>query len=313
MARPTLSRVIYLQQLGRGTRKSPGKDSLIVFDLVDNATKYNASLSLHRILGDKKYRSGGLVLGDAAAMRAEQEALERGELPTQTLPVSLWATDFREIDVFNWQESVKGMISSSDLEMELATTEGKIREAAKRGAVTPDHELALGERNYYYFRRERIEEIRVQLGLPRVDDESIRSLFLDFVERMDMAASYKPVMIQAIIDLLDGQGRARLDEVVRKFLDFYLRRQQAGLLVERANARMANPGSLTLDMARDVMLSMPFRKFEQRKFLLHDRQDLAFIRFAPSLWRQLKPADLSAIKSTCDAKIASYYERLVET
>src|SRR5207248_3525043 len=63
MARPTLSKVIYLQQLGRGTRKSPGKDSLIVFDFVDNATKYNASLSLHRILGDKKYRSGGLVLG----------------------------------------------------------------------------------------------------------------------------------------------------------------------------------------------------------------------------------------------------------
>ena len=133
MARPTLSKVIYLQQLGRGTRKSPGKDSLIVFDFVDNATKYNASLSLHRILGDKKYRRGGLVLGDAEAMRAEQEALDRGELPTQTLPLSLWATDYREIDVFNWQESVKGMISSSDLEMELATTEGKIRDAAKRG------------------------------------------------------------------------------------------------------------------------------------------------------------------------------------
>ena len=73
--------------------------------------------------------------------------------------------------------------------------------------------------------------------------------------------------------------------------------QQAGLLVERANARMADPERLTLDIARDVMLSMPFRKFEQRKFLLHDRQNLAFIRFAPSLWRQLKPADLSAIKS----------------
>jgi superfamily II DNA or RNA helicase len=311
MARPTLSKVIYLQQLGRGTRKAPGKDSLIVFDFVDNATRYNASLSLHRILGDKKYRSGGLVLGNAEAMRAEQEALDRGELPTQTLPVSLWATEYREIDVFNWQESVKGMISSSDLEMELATTEGKIRDAAKRGAVTADHELALGDRTYFYFRRERTEEIRTQLDLPRVDDESIRSLFLDFVERMDMSASYKPVMIQAIIDLLDRQGRARLEEVVGKFLDFYLRRQQAGLLVERANARMADPDRITLDIARDVMLSMPFRKFEQRKFLLHDRQNLAFIRFAPSLWRQLKPADLSEIKSICEAKIAAYYDRLV--
>src|SRR5260370_32919106 len=112
------------------------------------------------------YRSGGLVLGSAEAMRAEQETLDRGELPTQTLPVSLWATDYREIDVFNWQEAVKGMISSSDLEIELGTTEGRIRDAAKRGAVKADHELALGERTYFYFRRERIGGIRTPLNLP---------------------------------------------------------------------------------------------------------------------------------------------------
>src|SRR5437763_14372477 len=72
MARPTLSKVIYLQQLGRGTRKAVGKESLIVFDFVDNATKYNASLSLHRLLGNNQYRCGGLVLGNAEALRAEQ-------------------------------------------------------------------------------------------------------------------------------------------------------------------------------------------------------------------------------------------------
>ena len=51
MVRPTLSRVIYLQQLGRGTRRAPGKECLVVFDFVDNASRYNASLSLHRIAG----------------------------------------------------------------------------------------------------------------------------------------------------------------------------------------------------------------------------------------------------------------------
>ena len=45
MARPTLSKVIYLQQLGRGTRKAPGKECLIVFDFVDNANRYNQSLT----------------------------------------------------------------------------------------------------------------------------------------------------------------------------------------------------------------------------------------------------------------------------
>ena len=56
MARPTLSKVIYLQQIGRGTRKAPGKECLIVFDFVDNATRYNQSLSLHRILSNSQYK-----------------------------------------------------------------------------------------------------------------------------------------------------------------------------------------------------------------------------------------------------------------
>ncbi len=37
MARPTMSRVLYTQRLGRGMRLAEGKESLIVFDFVDNA------------------------------------------------------------------------------------------------------------------------------------------------------------------------------------------------------------------------------------------------------------------------------------
>jgi hypothetical protein len=311
MARPTLSKVIYLQQLGRGTRKAVGKESLIVFDFVDNATKYNASLSLHRLLGNNQYRRGGLVLGNADALRDEQEALSRGERPTQTLPVSLWATDFREIDVFDWQDAVKGMVSSSDLEVELAAAEGRIREAARRGDVAPDHTLALGERTYYYFRRDRAEEIRVRLGLPRVDDETIRDRFLEFVTQMDMSASYKPVMLGALLDHVDENGRANLDVIARAFHEFYRGRRRAGLAVERANSRMADPDQVASETAREVMLSMPFKKFEQRKFLRYDK-DVAFVRFSPALWRQLTPDDVTAIRSTCAAKIGAYYERLAQ-
>jgi superfamily II DNA or RNA helicase len=311
MARPTLSRVIYLQQLGRGTRKSAGKESLIVFDFVDNATKYNASLSLHRLLGNNQYRRGGLVLGNAEALRAEQEALGRGERPTQTLPVSLWATDFREIDVFDWQDAVKGMVTSSDLEVELAAAEGRIREAVRRGDVAPDHTLALGERTYYYFRRDRAEEIRVRLSLPRVDDETIRDRFMEFVTQMDMSASYKPVMLRALLDHVDENGRANLEVIARAFHEFYRERRRIGLAVERANFRMADPDQVASETAREVMLSMPFKKFEQRKFLRYDK-DVAFVQFSPALWRQLTPDDLTSIRSTCATKIGAYYERLAQ-
>jgi superfamily II DNA or RNA helicase len=49
MARPTMSKTIYMQQLGRGTRKAEGKDYLMVFDFIDNASLFNMSLSSHRM------------------------------------------------------------------------------------------------------------------------------------------------------------------------------------------------------------------------------------------------------------------------
>ena len=42
MARPTMSKVLYTQQLGRGMRLYEGKESLMVFDFVDNASQYNS-------------------------------------------------------------------------------------------------------------------------------------------------------------------------------------------------------------------------------------------------------------------------------
>jgi hypothetical protein len=55
---------------------------------------------------------------------------------------------------------------------------------------------------------------------------------------------------------------------------------------------------------------MPFEKFERRRFLEYDSRDLAFIRFSPILWRQLKRGDLDELQKICEQSIATYYERL---
>ncbi len=268
MARPTLSKVIYLQQLGRGTRKAPGKECLIVFDFVDNATRYNQSLSLHRILGTSQYRAGSLVLSPQELIDKENAALGEGQAPTQVLPVELWAREYEEIDVFNWQEAVSGMISASDLEVELSATEGRIRSAITHGVVVPDHTLTLGERTYYYFAPQRIEEIREALGLPRVDDASIRDLFLAFVGRMDMSSSYKPVLLLAILDNVDERGRARIEDVVLGFHNFYLDRLQRGLHAEVSGMRMQHAGNLSKDDVRSGLASHALSKVRAKEISL---------------------------------------------
>ncbi len=73
---------------------------------------------------------------------------------------------------------------------------------------------------------------------------------------------------------------------------------------------MQQADRLSPEDVRTVMLTMPFRKFEQRKYLSYDRQNLACIRFQVALWRQIAPDDLTALRSRCEQSISEYYERI---
>src|SRR5262249_12664243 len=135
-------------------------------------------------------------------------------------------------------------------------------------------------------------------------------LFLQYADdKMDMSASYKPVLLRAMLDCADSNGRAPLGDVVCRFRDFYQDRRKAGLRVERPNARMSKLEELDDTEIQRVMLDMPFEKFERRRYLRYDR-DLAFIRFEPNLWRQLKPDDKQRLREICENSIKRYYERL---
>jgi superfamily II DNA or RNA helicase len=308
MARPTLSKVIYLQQLGRGTRRAPGKECLIVFDFVDNADRYKQSYTLNSVLGLKRYRPGGLLVAPQHLHDAENEALERGDQPTTVLEIGLWVRDYQEIDVFDWRQEVGNMINVPDLEHKLGVPEGRVRNAVERREVKPDHELQLGERTYVYFKRDRIDEIRVAVGAPNLDDHTARDRFLQFVADMDMTLSYKPVMLLALLDAIDDEGRAKLGDVVQRFRGFYQERRQRSLPVDRPGARKQSVDELSDSDARRLMLDKPFATFERPRFLRYDR-DLAYVRFVPHLWRQLGPADIEQVRQTCRRKITAYYER----
>ena len=84
MARPTMSKVLYTQQLGRGMRLADGKESFIVFDFVDNASQYNMPCSMHRLFQLKDYKPGKLVLGTKQQRSADDRLYAKGESPMQS-------------------------------------------------------------------------------------------------------------------------------------------------------------------------------------------------------------------------------------
>lgn len=310
MARPTLSKVIYMQQLGRGTRKAPGKDSLLVVDFVDNASRYNTSLSLHRVMRKGKYRPGGLVVAPSALAAAEEQSIDRGDLPPAILGIGIWAKNYQEIDLFSWRDMIADMMPVGELEVALGASEGVISRAIDRNEVAPDHILTFGERVYRYFRRDRVEEIRRILNLPRVTDENIATLFAAYVGEMEMTMSYKPVFLLAMLDSIDERGRAQIGDVTRRFRRFYQDRLARGLQVERASARMANVADLSDNDVQRTMLDKPFEKFERRGYMKYDSGDLGYIRFVPALWRRLTATDVDSLRVICAEGIKTYFERL---
>jgi len=303
MARPTLSKIVYMQQLGRGTRKAPGKESLIVVDFVDNAGRYNASWNLHRLTRTTRYRPGGLVLAPPGRI-ADEDA--RGEAPPVVLNLGIWTKGLEAIDIFDWQSEVKDMLSVADLELALAAAEGFLRNKVQRGELTPDHTLDIGTRRYLYFRKDRKAEIARQFGLTPVTAANIRERFLAFCEDMDMSASYKPVLLLCLLDTADEDGAVPIANLTLAFRDFYRDRLARGLPVERPKARMARVADLSEAEIQALILDMPFRKFSQRGFVDYGR-DVSRVRFAPALWSRLTAEDRGRLRETAVAAVGRYY------
>jgi superfamily II DNA or RNA helicase len=303
MARPTLSKIIYMQQLGRGTRKAPGKESLVVFDFVDNAGRYSQSWSLHRLTRKNSYRPGELVLAPENRIAEEQVA---GSVPPTILNLGIWAENLEEIDIFDWQSVSKDMLSVADLELALAASEGYLRNKVQKGELSPDHTFAIGTRRYFYFRKDRKAEIAEQFGLKPVTAANIRERFLAFCEEMDMSASYKPVLLGCLLDKVDESGSVPIATLTLAFRDFYLDRVARGLPAEKPRARMARVAELSETDVQRLILEMPFRKFAQRGFLDYGR-DVSRVRFALALWKRLTEQDMQRLHEISRRAVDRYY------
>ncbi len=232
MARPTLSKVVYVQQLGRGTRPASGKEYLLVFDFIDNTNRYTQAMNAHRLFGKSSYRPGGLVAAPPEMIVSEEQQIAKGEKPVVMLSLNLWVERYEPIDIFRWQDEVKQMYQASELETALGIGESVVRRWVESGRISPDHSIQLGTRVYHYFKKDRFDEIRATFNIASITDQNIKEQFFEFVQKMDMNTSYKPVLLLGLLKLADSTGRVKIKELTAFFRDFYRQRLEKGLVVE---------------------------------------------------------------------------------
>lgn len=309
MARPTMSKVLYTQQLGRGMRLFEGKESLMVFDFVDNASVYNMPQSLHRLFKLKEYRPGELAVAPHGRRAAEADLYARGEKPEALIDWPVDATDYELVDIFNWQEEAEGMISQMEFVRRVDVQSETIEKYVREGKIVPDLIVPMSEhRTFKYFKEETLQKYADEFGWKLIDDSNRKDMFMDMVRRMDMSFSYKPVLMKAILKHADEKGRIRLDDIVAYFRSFYEGRRAAGLTVEKSSSIFARGGYTDKEAERNI-LSNPFKRFEDMQMLRHTKT-LGIIQIDESVWKRLSDDEKDEVDHICELKLTAYYSRL---
>jgi len=309
MARPTMSKVLYTQQLGRGMRLADGKDSLMVFDFVDNASQYSMPYSLHRLFRLKDYHAGGLVAAPMAQKTAEESLYARGERPDALVDYPVDATDYELVDLFNWQEEAAGMLSQMEFVRRVDVQSETVERYVREGMILPDLVVPMNEhRTFKYFREETLEAAAAKYGWTLIDDSNRKTMFMDMVRRMDMSYSYKPVLMLAVLACADGKGRMKLTDLVQFFRSFYADRRSRGLIVEKPNSLYCREDVTDKEIERNI-LANPFKRFEDMQMMRHTKT-LGIVEVDNSVWKRLTEEEKAEIKGICKEKLEGYYRRL---
>ena len=308
-ARPTMSKVLYTQQIGRGMRLYEGKKHLMVFDFVDIAGRFNSPYSVHKIFGKREYRPGGLVAAPDDQIKKEGELYNRGEKPEAIIDYPVNVNDFELVDLFNWQEEAAGMISQMEFVRRVDVQSETVARYIQDGKITPDLIVPISERKTLrYFKEETLKAAAEKYGWRLIDDSNRVQLFMEMIEKMDMSYSYKPVLIKAFLELADGRGRVKIDDLVSYFKNFYEERRQAGLVVEKEKCLYTRGGYNDAEVRTNI-LSNPFRRFEEMNMMRHTKT-FGIVEIDSTVWNRLDDALKEKIAAICDQKLTEYYARI---
>ena len=202
------------------------------------------------------------------------------------------------------------LISLNTLGYALRVDPNRLRRWVESGKLQPDGTQKSGERSNYYFRRDRIEQIRAGLqlqGKPVASDEW-RQEFLDFAKSRNLSKSYKPVLVKAVFKLVDREGKVKIDDLVKEFKAFYIQRAKSGLPVEFGVALLENPESASDNAIKRLIIQNPLERFLIKNYFEYDQEE-GIVRIVPLLWQELRYYEMVDVLERAEEQITYYYNR----
>jgi len=296
MARPTLSKVLYLQQIGRGVRNYPGKECLYVIDVVDNyegkLTPWNFN-SLFKIAAYSDF--AGVINNNFDYLNIL--GLAEHEIAMQ------------EIDVFTFEEKYKDYRSLEQAARELFIGTNTLSKWVKTNPEFSSLALPIGSKLMPYFSSEDIAKIKISKNLKEHTDETILQDFIDFIDENTLTYSFKLIFMLNMFKLADKEGEVNIDNLIDNYSSFYQDRLNRNLQIDRKGCVFDNNYLKDRTKMKKSILDNPFEKFERKRFVYYSK-DLNILSFNPTLWSKMNDEIKEQIINKETSFLKEYYKNM---
>ncbi len=296
MARPTLSKVLYTQQIGRGVRKYPGKECLYVIDVVDNYEGKMTPLCFNSLMHMPLY-SDFIGVKNNHGDYLEILGLHEEEIAMQ------------EIDILTFEEKYKDYLSPEQAARELFIGTATLMSWFRKDHSISSLSLPIGSRMVPYFSIADVESIRKSKNLGTHDESTIVQDFEEFIDENTLTFSFKLVFMLGMLKLANEEGDVKIDDLIKEYRSFYMNRISRGLPVDRQNCVYTEEYLNDKTKLKQSILSNPFEKFERKRFVYYSK-DLSMISFNPILWKNLTEEEKNMVTEKETKFLEQYYEKL---
>ncbi|HZK99057.1 MAG TPA: DUF3427 domain-containing protein, partial [Caulobacteraceae bacterium] len=286
MLRPTASAIVWTQQMGRGLRRSAGKDHLAIIDYIGN---HRTFLNNARVLLDCGPGDRDLAL-----------SLERARDHALSLPPGCEVT--YDLEALDMLKRLLRRVSKGDA-LEAYYIDFKERLGARPTAMEIYHAgfdpKASGHGSWFQFVRRRRDLSPDQARVLDVHHE-----VLDEVARTSMTKSYKMVLLAAMLEAGALSGSMPVDDLATRFQD-----------IARRNPRIADDLGTPLDdmpAIRHSVRNNPIPAWTGRV----DGRGKPFFTFDGDVFASafavepaLRPAFTDMVRELIDWRLAQYLAR----
>ncbi len=301
MARPTFSKVLYAQQLGRGLRNHAGKEALYVIDVVDNYGAKLQPMSLHSLFKIPNYQPfANLINPDQQGTTAEITILDGLHEEERRI---------EPVDIFSFEEMYGAFLNEEQLARELFVSTGTVKQWLKKEKIVSDVQYPFGRIKLHFFDPAQVEKIRISLNLQEHTEKTRTADFHEFLKKRDYTFSYKIIFLLSFLKICNERSEAYLPDLLELYQKFYRNLLDRTGKNERDNCPLNQPEIINdKKKLQRSLLANPFEKFERKRFFYHCR-DLNYLAMDPVLVKKLTSQEYKEILQQMKGDLIDYYDK----